>query len=180
MALPLAIAVTLTSCLITQPVHFDEPPNSPPSITVAAGSLPLTRFIFIPADLMVTADGGTTPTSLDLDVVVFDADIDQTLHYAALLDESSSPCSGCNGDLAPSTFMTGRERRALRVTIPVNQLMTTTADCHRITLIVTGAFESGSATPRDPIGDTATATWWVVVQPNLTDVVDMSTLCPRT
>jgi hypothetical protein len=173
------LAATASSCLITQPVHFDEPANTPPAIS-ENGLLPLNSLIHYPTDVVVsTGDAGTSSDpDVTLSVTVYDADVDQTLHFAALVDMSPVPCVGCNGDLAPVTGMTGRERRPLQVTIGHALLSSGVPSCHRITLIVTGAFESGSATPRDPVGDSATATWWVIVQPHTGDAVEMAN-CPQ-
>jgi hypothetical protein len=171
----------LSSCLITQQTHFDQPPNSPPSI-ISTGVYPLSRVIRYPDDVVSTLpDAGMAPMpDIVLDVTVYDADVDQRLQFAALIDDSLVPCSGCSGDLPTSTLTTGRERRALSVRILGSQLVSTTARCRRITLIVTGGFNPATAQPRDPVGDTAFATWWVAVpRPMTTDVVDMSQ-CPRT
>jgi len=178
-ALSTLLAVLLPSCLITQPVHFDPPANSPPAIydTAASPIFHLNRVGLIPHDVLSTTDAGM-PTSVPFSVVVYDPDVDQTLHYAALIDNSATPCTGCNGDLTPSMLPTGRDRRTLSFDVPFVQFQPTVLGCHRVHLIVTGDFQSGTALPRDPLNDTATATWWIAVQPTgMASAVDM-TQCP--
>lgn len=156
--------MTLSSCLITQPVHFDEPANSPPAISdlpTAGVSPPLSEIVFLPAALMSTGDAGVA-TSLTLGVQVYDPDVDQALSWRAFVD--SNVC--CGGDVPRSTATTGRERRALTFPVPTGTLDLTTTACHRIDLYVTGAFDGNplSHTPREA-NDIASATWWVAVQP---------------
>jgi hypothetical protein len=180
-ALSALLAVLLPSCLITQPVHFDEPPNSPPAIydTAASPIFQMNTIGRIPNSRIVATGDAGGPTSVPFSVVVYDPDVDQTLHYAALVDMNTTPCSGCNGDLTPSTLSTGRERRTLSFDVPYDVFQPSRLGCHRVRLIVTGDFQSGTALPRDPVNDTAIATWWIAVQPPMmsSSPVDM-TACP--
>src|SRR5262245_25469860 len=90
-ALVLALVpVTLSGCLIPQPVHFDEPPNSPPAISdVESPDHPIHEIIqlYDPMPPM-PVDGGATPPAppLTLRVSVYDADVSQTLSWLYQVD----------------------------------------------------------------------------------------------
>jgi hypothetical protein len=153
----LAIAVTLTSCLITQPVHFDEPPNSPPSISdVASPTLPINAVVQLPGAAMGSSDAGDG--SLMLAVSVYDPDVDQRLAWRAFVDGS---LAGGNDLLA----VTGMDRQHRTLSFPIGTgtgSLLAIHGCHRIDLFVAGSF-SGSPighTPSVP-GDIDSVTWWV-------------------
>lgn len=169
----MAIAVSLSGCLITQPVRFDQPSNSPPSISDAQGApLSLTRIIQLPRDFTTTGDAGSG-RQVSLAVEVFDPDVDQTLNFQVLVDRT--PCSTCveqHGVLSPSTRATGRDRRS--TTLAIDQALLLPPNCHSIQLLVSGGFQAGSQMPLED-RDLASATWWVASTDMST--VDMR-LCP--
>lgn len=166
--------MTLSSCLITQPVHFDEPANSPPAISDAIGALnPLTEIVRL---LPVTSDAGASSTpDVQLDVVVYDPDVDQALSIQVLVDRT--PCPACvpnHGILNPSSALTGRDRRPLTLTIPHTLLPA--VSCHNVRLLVSGGFQAGTQTPLED-GDVASAIWWVSSQNDSGASAEIST-CP--
>ncbi len=178
--LSLAIVVTLSSCLITQPTHFDEPPNSPPVLSdlEPAPMYPLNDLIRLITTSTTPSEAGVVPlTSIDLGVSVYDPDVDQTLQWRAYIDNNLFR----GDDLGPSTTVTGRDRRTLTFPVSTAPLfdLATTGGCHRIDLFVSGGF-SGSPTGHTPreAGDIASVTWWVASRADNTSPVDM-TRCPR-
>lgn len=161
--LPLLAVLTLSGCLITQPVHFNEPPNSPPAIYDAPSTTyPLNQIVHVIHDPTMTAGdaGMTAMTSLTLAVTVYDADVAQQLSWIAYVDsDSGAPCSGCSGFILAE----GTDRRNFEFTVPLTQITATVPSCHRIDLYVSSAFNPGGHTPREST-DVATATWWVSTQ----------------
>ncbi len=165
----------LSSCLITQPVHFDEPANSPPAIyDLATGTYSRTQIILLSRLDPSGGDAGVPPmTTLTLEVEVFDADVDQRLSWIAYIDDDNgAPCTGCSGDLAP----TGNVRRTLTANIPLATITAVDPSCHRVDLYVSSSFMPGLHQPRQT-GDVDVATWWIRVQSDAGDNLQMST-CP--
>lgn len=121
-----------------------------------------------------TTDGGVV-TDLAIDVEVIDPDVDQTLSWRAYIDRSAAPFD--LDTLAPSTDLTGRERRHLTFHPPLAPLQTLPASCHRIQLFVSSQFMGGLGTTPVETNDVASATWWVAVPPNTSTPIETST-CP--
>lgn len=112
-------------------------------------------------------------TTLTLEVEVFDADVDQRLSWIAYIDDDNgAPCTGCSGDLAP----TGNVRRTLTANIPLATITAVDPSCHRVDLYVSSSFMPGLHQPRQT-GDLDVATWWIRVQSDAGDNLQMST-CP--
>ncbi len=161
-ALSALLAVLLPSCLITQPVHFDEPANSPPAI---ASTVPPLNHVTIVTPSTGTGDAGSgTSTGHSFSAVVRDPDVTQTLNFQVTID--NSPCAACvelRGVLSPVTSATGRELRPLTIHV-ADALLAPKPDgsgaCHFIQLFVSSGFQSGTQTPLDD-ADLATAVWWV-------------------
>ena len=162
----LATAVTLSGCLITQPVHFDPPANSPPAIYDSpTGTFPISQIIRPPPPM--PSDGGVTRPPITLEVIVADPDIDQRLRANLRIDANrltSLP------DIMPSTATMNRDRRTERFYVELMQLDPTR--CHRVDLFVSSDFQGGSNPPRAVEAlDLAQATWWIQLQTG----VDMAT-----
>jgi hypothetical protein len=172
----LAIAVTLSSCLITQPTHFDEPPNSPP--VISAVTPPLQHIVDVDITSMPAgADAGpATPSTLDFEVTVYDRDVDQRLQVQVLLDGFVCPSCVDGSFLDPSASMTARDRRTLRFHVPT-MLFGTTPDCHSVQLLVSGQFKPGLQEPIED-GDLATTVWWILADEALTPHGVELGMCP--
>jgi len=109
------------------------------------------------------------------EVVVFDADVDQSLQFQVLVDRA--PCRTCasmNGVLAPSSSLTDRVHRTLTFTVAGTLLGTD--HCHSVQLLVSGQFVAGLQDPLET-GDVASATWWILSHETTTTMVDM-VRCP--
>jgi hypothetical protein len=160
-----AIALLSSGCIITQPVHFDPPPNSPPAIEAEATTPPLNHIVQLP--VMVASDGGTTTaTSTTFLFNVYDLDVDQPLQFKVFVDGSMTPTVEQTIPISRET--TGRERRtAIRFDLP-HLPFGSTAACHRVDLFVSSQFMFSSLSPHDPVlpHDIATVTWWIDWQPD--------------
>ena len=165
-----ATAVTLSGCIITQPVHFDEPPNSPPAIYDASPiPMPALNAVLQLVPVAIDDAGMQRIPTQTFEVVVFDADVDQSLQFQVLVDRA--PCRACvgmNGILSPSPRVSDRARR--RLTFNVDWSLLATSRCHSVELLVSGQFIAGSQSPIED-GDLASATWWVASSDGTT--VDM-------
>ncbi len=174
-------ALTLPGCLITQPVQFEPPAGSPPSITGATTheSHPLDEIILIQHGDLTPADDGGGTVITPIVVEVRDPDVDQELAYKVYVDFNPTDPRPAN----PSGFLPAigrspgvdRTRRRLQFDLP-NSTGLDTEGCHRLELRVSGGFRPDRPDPvRD--GDVAIAVWWVATQPSGGGVVDMA-LCP--
>jgi hypothetical protein len=163
-------ALTLPSCLITQPVQFEAPTGFPPSIE----SIDATEF---PLDALVRLRTSDT-TTLMFPVEVRDPDVDETLAFQVYVDyDDDSPRIADDVGVIPTIDRvagTDRTRRRFEFQLDAVSSRLTGAGCHRIELVVSGAFQNQSRLPVRE-GDLATAVWWVVTDNGST--VDMR-LCP--
>jgi hypothetical protein len=152
----------LGGCLILDRHEASEEPNYPPSIVSAANAEhPLGEIVRLESNSDVLEEV--------FEIVVRDANINQTLDYRVFLDRIPTfPLNGLieqstiepNGSLdRPSQFTVGRDTLAAK-------------PCTKVEFIVAGEFET---TDNVPIveGDIASAVWWVtsVETLNLADCV---------
>lgn len=158
-----AMAVTLPGCIITQPVHFDEPANSPPAIyeVTPMPMHPLDEVVGVFPMTLADAGSAVVPTQT-FDAIVYDLDVDQSLQYQVLVD--GIRCQTCvtnSGILPASTSLTDRVRRRLTFNVGGGLLDPgTTGNCHSVRLLVSGQFQPGGQDPVED-GDLASATWWI-------------------
>jgi hypothetical protein len=169
----------LPGCLITQPVHFDPPANSPPSIIDGPQSAhPTTQIVQLTGDATPVGDAGMLP-QFTLDVVVVEADVALPLSWRAYVDDVASPFD--LGTLLPlSTTSMTRDHRPLMVPVPSALLATgTTASCHRVQLFVSHGFMDGLGHTPVVADDVAIATWWVLHRPDTSSSGPDMLTCPR-
>lgn len=170
-------ALTLPACLITQPVQFEPPSGSPPSIEsplTAAGGHPLDEIVSLT----------TTDTALDEFVVeVRDPDVDEELEYRVFIDPRPDRTSDTRGTIPVIPRNAGVSRTTRRLSFDLQPFLSrlqgatpATGSCHRIELRVSSRFQGDLPLPVSD-GDLATATWWVATQPSPSGPVDM-TACP--
>ena len=172
-------ALTLPGCLITQPVQFEAPSGSPPSITggTTHESHPLDEIILLRVGDPVVGDAGAVSTATPIVVEVRDPDVDQELAYKVYVDyNASDPRPPNRSDFLPALARSpgvDRTRRRLEFPLPTGL---TTVGCHRIELVVSSGFRPDT---REPLreGDLATAVWWVATEPMGGGLVDMVS-CP--
>jgi hypothetical protein len=159
-----AAAVTLPGCLITQPVHFDPPANSPPAIYDSPTSMRPISEIARVTSTTPTLDAGVMP-SIAFEVVVADPDVGQTLQGVVEID--SNPATDTPLTILPSTASTGRERRTVQFSVGTAAFEVTPLACHRVDLFVSGGFSGALHQPIE-VNDLARATWWVQPDPSVT------------
>ena len=176
------LAVTAGGC-ITQDLHFVPPTNYPPSVEVPAdGARPFSEVIRLQADQLGGGGDAGPVTSVRLDVLVRDPDVDQELQYKVYVDYQLGVVEDPSiADFLPARPATGSNRRERRLSIDVPIRALREPGCHRIELLVSERFQSrtADATGREPLveGDLGTGTWWVATQATAGDEVDM-TGCP--
>lgn len=164
-ALPLlaALATLPTGCLIPQHVQIDPPGNTPPSIfdlsARPAGYHPIGGHI--DRSDLEGPDGGI-PTSITLEALVRDPDVDESLEYQVWVNYPATPLSITRvQDFVDADDDDDPTVRRFRYELPLSAVSATA--CSRVELFITGGF-SARGELRDPIveGDLGTATWWVV------------------
>jgi hypothetical protein len=150
----LGTSASSSGCIATSTIEFDPEQNFPPSVvSEATAEFPLNQIGEINLD-----DPVETP-EMPLQVVVRDPNFDQTLEYRMFLDSPPAPDVPFNaGEVPPSGFV----ERPTVFFVPYDLL--TAGECHRIELVVVGAFDS-FVEPRRPAeeGDFDNVTWWVEV-----------------
>ena len=153
----LACAVATTGCITTSPVEFPEGENFPPSaISQQGAQYPLREIGALNLD-----DTIETP-EVPLEVIVRDPNVDQTLEYRIFVDSPTPPGNDApieEGDILP----TGDVERPRTFTV-AHELLTPAGECHKIELVISGAFAS-AVEPRRPVieGDIDNRTWWIEV-----------------
>lgn len=151
-----AVAALASSggCIAASTVEFEAAENYPPSVvSEPTAEFPLNRIG------QLNLDDPVDSPELPLEVIVRDANLDQTLDYRMFLDSPPAPeIPFTDGEIPPSGFI---ERPAVFF-VPYDRL--TAGECHRIELVVVGEFDS-FVEPRRPAeeGDFDDATWWVEV-----------------
>jgi len=143
-----------SGCIATNTIEFDPAENFPPSVVSEPNAeFPLNRIGQINLD-----DPVESPEML-LEVIIRDANVEQTLDYRMFLDSPPAPDVPFNGgEVPPSGFV----ERPTVFFVPYDLL--DAGECHRIELVVVGEFDS-FVEPRRPAeeGDFDDATWWVEV-----------------
>lgn len=159
------------SCILSEPVRFEPPPNTPPAIDTSATP---TARIFRTSAMDVAGDGDGSPTNaLDFDVTIIDANVDQTLEYRVYLDwDPGSPSPSLSSGLVPRVASGDRTRRPLRFSLPRER----EPNCHWVELLVTTDFRGDTREPATP-GDLATASWFVLTTESPSDEVANISRC---
>jgi len=149
-----------SGCIATDRIEFDPPENFPPSIiSQLEAEFPLNEIGEIDLDDPLPPGQAA---EMPLQVIIRDPNFDQTLEYRIFLDAPPPPAAEFpiqQGPVDPTGFL----ERPSAFFIPYEALAP--GICHKIELIVAGAFASGSVEPRRPVepGDFDLATWWVEV-----------------
>lgn len=170
--LPLALAVAVLPSCITTDLNLAPLPNVPPSIeSTSTAENPLNRVIVYRP--MATSDGGIEDFQpLELEYVIRDPDVEQTLQFQFYVDDRSGP-----GDAQGVLEDEDATDDPMLRTISFNTSMLTERlrgeGCHRIELLVSERFRFGSPEP-EVEGDIGTAVWWVATCPGDPCVVDMT------
>lgn len=152
-----AAAVAASGCIATSAVDFPEGQNYPPSaISQQGAQYPLREIGELNLD-----DPVETP-EVELEVIVRDPNIDQTLEYRIFVDSPTPPGNDApvEEDVIPPTGDVER----LRTFTVSHDLLTPAGQCHKIELVISGGFAS-AVEPRRPIeeGDIDDRTWWIRV-----------------
>lgn len=153
----LAASVTASGCIAANPIDFPEDENFPPSAVSQPGAeYPLREIGQLDLDAPVATQ------ELPLEVIVRDPNVDQTLEYRIFIDSPTPPGNDPFTDQGV-ILPTGDVERPRTFTVPYDQL-TPAGECHKIELIVVGAFAS-QVEPRRPVqeGDFDARTWWIEV-----------------
>ncbi len=156
----LGLAASSSGCIATDRIEFEPTENFPPSIiSQPEAEFPLNEIGEINLDDPLPPGQAA---EMPLQTIVRDPNFDQTLEYRIFLDSPPPPAAEFpiqQGTVEPSGFL----ERPSAFFIPYEALAP--AICHKIELIVAGAFASGSVEPRRPVdpGDFDLVTWWVEV-----------------
>lgn len=155
--LAFAASVASSGCIATSPVEFPEDENFPPSVISEEGAqYPLREIGELNLDVPVEV------RELPLEVIVRDPNVDQTLSYRVFVDaETVNDSPILEGTVEP---FQGEVDRPRTFTVPY-EVLTPAGVCHKIELLVTGAFAPGAVEPRRPAqeGDIDDRTWWIEV-----------------
>ncbi|MBX3251371.1 MAG: hypothetical protein KF901_29610 [Myxococcales bacterium] len=165
----------LMSCLVTDTIQLPEERNFPPSV-ISPDDARLEGTSF---DQIVVFDVADEEVELVLPVIVRDPNLDQTLEYQLWLDFTGNNVNALvsDGTLSP----VGAFERSTTMRIPATRLVPAPS-CHRVELLVTGAFDRGTRF-RDPVepGDLSQTVWWVRVIDSINNpggnAIDLSS-CP--
>ena len=150
--------VSTAGCIATSPVDFPEIENFPPSRVSQPGAQYPTREIG-----QLNLDDLNPSRELPLEVNVRDPNIDQTLEFRIFVDSPTPP--GNDFPIAAGLVdPTGDVSRPRTFTVSYDEL-TPAGVCHKIELVVSGAFVPGFIEPRRPLeeGDVDDLTWWIEV-----------------
>ena len=164
-----ACSAALSGCLAIDPVELPEIPDYPPSVVDDENTAyPSTGIVELDFSSMPT---GTDP--LQLMVVMRDVNITQDLEYRVFVDGTPAEQRlRAAGTVTPSMNV---ERR-VTVEVPIVHLSSPT--CHRVELIVSGAFSNG-LDQRAPAleNDFDSMVWWVRSTDGVTPNVNLQS-CP--
>jgi hypothetical protein len=154
--LPLAMAVSTQGCLVTaDPVSYEPQPTPP--IILTTGLDPDPRRIH-------RLGGVSGVTMLDIKASVLSEDAGQTIKTALFIDYGHANAQGqpfrffvqSFPELAPSTLGAGpRDLQGVDYFLASTPLV---AGCHRLTLVVTHAFDTKSGCPKQ-LFDSDQVTW---------------------
>lgn len=152
------VATSAFGCIATSPVDFPEFENFPPSLISQPGARYPTREIG-----QLNLDSPDASLELPLQVNVRDPNIDQTLEFRIFVDSPTPPGNDFPID-AGFVDPTGEVSRPRTFTVSYDEL-TPAGVCHKIELVVSGAFVPGFIEPRRPVedGDVDDLTWWIRV-----------------
>lgn len=151
------MAASTAGCIATSPVDFPQDENFPPSVVSQPGAQYPLREIG-----QLNLDDPVEVPELPLQVIVRDPNVDQTLEYLLFLDAETvndSPIQ--EGVVNP---FQGQVERPRTFTVPY-EVLTPAGECHKIELVVSGAFANSAVEPRRPAqeGDIDDRTWWIEV-----------------
>ena len=173
----LALANLVLPACITSDIRLRESENFPPSIESSpTATNPLRTWInFVPTS---TTDGGAPEhQAFELDFVVRDPDVDQSLELLVFVDGRSTGIA--DGDQIPVAV--DGDRRVRSVSYSTANILEDLRPpgCHTIEILVSGSFLPGRPEPTEP-GDLGTAVWWVATRADSTDVTPVAlTECRR-
>jgi hypothetical protein len=146
-----------SGCIATSPVEFPEDENFPPSVISEEGAqYPLREIGELNLDVPVEV------RELPLEVIVRDPNVDQTLSYRVFVDAETVNSSPIIEDTIEP--FQGEVERPNTFNIPYDFLLPAGV-CHKVEVVVTGAFAPGAVEPRRPVeaGDIDNRTWWIEV-----------------
>lgn len=167
--LALTSSLALTGCLAFDKVELPEIPDYPPSVLDHLDTPhPSTGIV----ELDFTGGGNTEP--LVLMVVLRDPNISQELTYRVFVDGTPNDS---NMVVSETVAPTMELDRPVIVNVPIVHL--TPVGCHRVELIVSGAFVNTGVDQRLPLraNDFASLVWWVRSTDGVTTNIDMQA-CP--
>lgn len=168
----LTSSLALTGCLALDKVELPEIPDYPPSV-VDHVDTPHPSSGIIELDF---SDDNTDP--LVLMVVLRDANLSQELAYRVFVDGTPNDS---NMVVFETVTATGEYDRPVMVSIPSVHLRPgdTGGSCHRVELIVTGAFANTGVDQRIPArtNDFASLVWWVRSSDDVITPIDLQS-CP--
>lgn len=174
--LPLALTVAVLPSCITSDLNLAALPNVPPSIESAPGAPehPLNRVIQYEPSI---TDGGVGPfLPLNLEVVVRDPDVEQSLEFQIHVDGRT----GGGDDGGRVTDEDSSDDPSLRtMTYRTNDFtdVLSRPGCHKIEMLVSERFLPGRPEP-EVEGDLGTAVWWIATRATDGETVEMWD-CPR-
>jgi hypothetical protein len=147
-----------SGCIATSTIEFEPVENFPPSIiSQPLAEFPLNEIGRINLDdPLPPGEAGEMP----LEVIIRDPNFDQTLEYRIFLDAPEPPAAERpieEGEIGTTGFL----ERPRTFAISYDELAP--GECHKIELVVVGAF--ANFVGRRPVeeGDVDQATWWVEV-----------------
>ena len=151
------VGLSAAGCIAANPIDFPQDENFPPSVvSQTAAEYPLREIGQLDLDAPVEV------RELPLEVIVGDPNVDQPREYRIFIDSPTPPGNDppVEQDLIAPT---GDLERPRTFTVPYDSL-TPAGVCHKIELLVSGAFAS-PVEPRRPVqeGDLDDRTWWIEV-----------------
>jgi hypothetical protein len=154
----LGASAPISGCIATNTIEFEPAENFPPSIiSQPLAEFPLNEIAQINLDdPLPPGEAGEMP----LEVIIRDPNFDQTLEYRIFLDAPEPPAAERpieEGEIGTTGFL----ERPRTFAISYDELAP--GECHKIELVVVGAF--ANFVGRRPVeeGDVDQATWWVEV-----------------
>ncbi len=151
-------------CVVTDKIEFELEAAFPPSVVSQSNAEnPLNQIARVNLDdpLRVSDD------AFNMQVVVRDPNFDETLQYRIFIDAPPPPAPQPvfdEGSIEPSGFL----ERPRDFAVPFENLAP--GACHKIELVVVGAFD-GIREPEVP-GDFDNVTWWVEITDDLNPVIE--------
>ena len=145
-----SFTIATSGCLAIDPVELPEQPDFPPSVVDAPGTP-------YPSTGIIIEDFAADPdANLTLDVIVRDPNVAQTLQWAVFVDGTENDARRRRAEEIPTTGELTRE-----VTVEVPGQFLADPGCHRVELVVTGAFDP--LADRKPLRahDFDSIVWWV-------------------